>query len=122
SAFYRYENAGTSSDKFPLVVRWQLHHRGVLVGISERCEDLPSHTKIGMTHVRRFNCLRKTQRQFAKFIWRHRIYDCSARAVVRSNTVCLRRRKSGNPNDTPTTNVPSVGNQRRRTRKRLPSL
>jgi len=71
SAFHRCEDVGTSLDKFSLVVCRQLHHRGVLVGISKRCENLSTDAKIGMTHVRRFNCLRKTQRQFAKFIWRH---------------------------------------------------
>ena len=47
----------------------------VLVGISERCENPSTNTKIGMMHVRRFNRFRKTQRQFTKFIWRHAVED-----------------------------------------------
>src|SRR6478672_10321988 len=39
--------------------------------VAEFSLGYPTVAKIRMTHVRRFNRFRKTQRQFSKFIWRH---------------------------------------------------
>ena len=74
-SFHRLENARIVSNKFFLLVRPQLHHRPVLIGISEGRENFAADTKIGMMHVRRFNRFGKTQRQLAKFVWCHGVED-----------------------------------------------
>jgi hypothetical protein len=71
-AFHRFENSCIGSDKFLLFLPRQLHHRRVFIGISERRENFPTDTKIGMAHVRRLDYCGKTQRRLAKIILCHR--------------------------------------------------
>src|SRR3954471_5242862 len=54
------------TDEQVLVLRREHHHGGMLVGVSERREDLPADTKIRVSHVRAFHRTRVAEGQLAE--------------------------------------------------------
>jgi hypothetical protein len=70
-SFDRLKNIRIRSNKLYLSFRTQFDHRPVTVRISECGKNFPTHPKIGMMHVPRLDCFRKTERDSSKFVCGH---------------------------------------------------
>src|SRR5205807_3739549 len=71
AAGHGHENLGQIVHELFLLFRRELHHAEVLCGVAQCGEDLSSHTKVGMVHVRFFSSFRKAEGKATESVWLH---------------------------------------------------
>ena len=65
-AFHGRESARICADQSPLFLPRKREHAVIIARVPQRREDSAADAEIRVSHVRRFRCIRKTQRKFAK--------------------------------------------------------